>query len=74
MFFFLSLLTFWYNHSIAHMRLFIGTVSQVSDVAHGPPVRCGERERERERERESLHDAITILRNEHCDVNTLSLT
>ena len=48
MVFFLSLSTFWYNHSIAHMRLFIGTVSQVSDVAHGPPVICaGERERER---------------------------
>ena len=28
--------TFWYNHSSARMSLLIGTVSQVSDVTHGP--------------------------------------
>ena len=28
----------WYNHSFAEMLLWIGTVFQVSDVAHGPSV------------------------------------
>ena len=28
----------WYNHTFVQMCLLIGTVSQVSDVAHGSPV------------------------------------
>ena len=30
------LLTLWYNHSLAQMCLLMGTVSQVSDMAHRP--------------------------------------
>ena len=36
--FFLSKLALWYNHSYKQMCLLIWTVSQVSDVAHGPLV------------------------------------
>ena len=30
------LLMLWHNHCIAQMCILIGTVSHVSDVAHGP--------------------------------------
>ena len=33
---FAQISTFWYNHSFARMSLLIGTVSQVSNVTHGP--------------------------------------
>ena len=32
------LLILWHNHCFAQMCLLIGTVSQVSDMAHGPLV------------------------------------
>ena len=38
MIFFFSKSFLWYNQSFAQMCLLIGTVSQVSDVAHGPLV------------------------------------